>query len=370
VAGIPQPRLRRDQGELKTPAIFDGRNLYDPASLKRLGFEYFPIGRRTHRQTLEGTVLVVGDVMLDRYWFGEVSRISPEAPVPVVLIGREEQRLGGAANVAWNCKALGAHTRLLSVVGRDEPGGQLEKLIKKQASRRACTATPSSTRRRSFRVIGRKQQLLRIDFEKPPSREVLAAKLEEFKSALADCDVVILSDYGKGGLTHITEMVRAARKAGQARARRPKGDDYSRYKGVSVITPNLDELRRVIGTWKDEKDLKGRAQAMREKLGLEALLLTRGEHGMTLFAKSKTTTIPAVAREAEVFDVTGAGDTVIATLAVMLAAGAGMEAAMRIANRAAGIVVGKLGTAVATHAELFGGMRRRAQDRPKTGEKD
>jgi rfaE bifunctional protein kinase chain/domain len=157
-------------------------------------------------------------------------------------------------------------------------------------------------------------------------------------------------------------MVRAARKAGRRVLADPKGEDYSRYKGVSVITPNLDELRRVVGTWKDEKDLKGRAQALRDKLGLEALLLTRGEHGMTLFTKSKTTTIPAVAREAEVFDVTGAGDTVIA--------GAGLEAALRIANRAAGIVVGKLGTAVATHAELFGDVRRRAQDRPKTGEKD
>jgi len=199
---------------------------------------------------------------------------------------------------------------------------------------------------------------------------VLAAKLEEFKRALAECDVVILSDYGKGGLHHIETMIREARKAKKPVLVDPKGDDYSRYKGVSVITPNLDELRRVVGTWKDEKDLKGRAQAMREKLGLEALLLTRGEHGMTLYTKSKSTTIPAVAREAEVFDVTGAGDTVIATLAVMLAAGAGMEAAMRIANRAAGIVVGKLGTAVATHAELFGEQRRRAQDRPNTGEKD
>jgi D-glycero-beta-D-manno-heptose-7-phosphate kinase len=293
--------------------------------------------------TSKARVLVVGDVMLDRYWFGEVSRISPEAPVPVVLIGREEQRLGGAANVAWNCKALGARTRLLSVVGRDEPGGQLERLIKNEGIEASLHRDAKLATTQKLRVIGRKQQLLRIDFEKPPSREVLAAKLEEFRSALAGCDVVILSDYGKGGLTHIVEMVRAARKAGKRVLADPKGDDYSRYKGVSIITPNLDELRRVVGAWKDEKDLKARAQALRGKLGLEALLLTRGEHG-----------IPAVAREAEVFDVTGAGDTVIASLAVMLAAGAGVEAAMRIANRAAGIVVGKLGTAVATRQELFG----------------
>jgi rfaE bifunctional protein kinase chain/domain len=181
---------------------------------------------------------------------------------------------------------------------------------------------------------------------------VLAAKLEEFKNALPECDVVILSDYGKGGLTHITEMIRAARKASKRVLADPKGDDYSRYKGASIITPNLAELREVVGRWENEKDLKSRATALREKLGLEALLLTRGEDGMTLFTKSKTTSIPAQARE--VFDVTGAGDTVIATLAVTLAAGAGLEAAMRLANRAAGIVVGKLGTATASREELFG----------------
>ena len=302
--------------------------------------------------TSAARVLVVGDVMLDRYWFGEVSRISPEAPVPVVLIGREEQRLGGAANVAWNCKALGARTLLLSVVGRDEPGGQLEKLLKKEGIEASLHRDGKLDTTQKLRVIGRKQQLLRIDFEKPPSREVLAAKLEEFKRALADYDVVILSDYGKGGLTHTIEMIRAARKAKKRVLVDPKGDDWSRYRNSSIITPNLAELRQVVGSWKDEKDLKARAQGLRDKLGLEALLLTRGEQGMTLFAKTRTITIPAEARE--VFDVTGAGDTVIATLAVMLAAGAGVEAAMRIANRAAGIVVGKLGTATASREELFG----------------
>jgi len=301
-------------------------------------------------------VLVVGDVMLDRYWFGEVSRISPEAPVPVVLIGKEEQRLGGAANVAWNCKDLGARTRLLSVVGRDEPGAQLEKLLKSKGIEASLHRDAKLDTTQKLRVIGRKQQLLRIDFEKPPSREVLAAKLEEFKGALADCDVVILSDYGKGGLTHISDMIRAARKAGKRVLVDPKGDDYLRYKGASIITPNVAELREVVGRWKDDdkgdKDLKGRVRELREKLALEALLLTRGEDGMTLFTRTKATTIQAEARE--VFDVTGAGDTVIATLAVMLAAGAGLEAAVRLANRAAGIVVGKLGTATASREELFG----------------
>jgi rfaE bifunctional protein kinase chain/domain len=294
---------------------------------------------------------VVGDVMLDRYWFGEVSRISPEAPVPVVLIASEDERLGGAANVAWNCTELGARTRLLSVVGRDEPGRVLEKLLKKRGIDASLHHDAGLSTTQKLRVIGRRQQLLRIDFEKPPSREVLASKLEDFRRALPESDVIILSDYGKGGLHHIAEMIRSARRAGKRVLVDPKGDDFARYKGASIITPNVAELREVVGTWKDEKDLKSRAQALRDKLGLEALLLTRGEHGMTLFRRNKVFSVAAEKRE--VMDVTGAGDTVIATLAVMLAAGAALEAAVRLANRAAGIVVGKLGTAAASHGELF-----------------
>jgi rfaE bifunctional protein kinase chain/domain len=294
---------------------------------------------------------VVGDVMLDRYWFGEVSRISPEAPVPVVLIASEDERLGGAANVAWNCTELGARTRLLSVVGRDEPGRALEKLLKKRGIDASLHHDAGLSTTQKLRVIGRRQQLLRIDFEKPPSREVLASKLEDFRRALPESDVIILSDYGKGGLHHIAEMIRSARRAGKRVLVDPKGDDFARYKDASIITPNVAELREVVGTWKDEKDLKSRAQALRDKLGLEALLLTRGEHGMTLFRKNKVFSVTAEKRE--VMDVTGAGDTVIATLAVMLAAGAALEAAVRLANRAAGIVVGKLGTAAASHGELF-----------------
>jgi rfaE bifunctional protein kinase chain/domain len=296
-------------------------------------------------------VLVVGDVMLDRYWFGEVSRISPEAPVPVVLIETEDARLGGAANVAWNCKELKARTRLLSVVGRDEPGRALEKLIKKKGIEASLQRDRGLSTTQKLRVIGRRQQLLRIDFETPPSREVLASKLEDFKGALADCDVVILSDYGKGGLAHIAEMIRRARRARKRVLVDPKGDDYSLYQGASIITPNLAELREVVGRWKDEQDLKKRALELCQKLKLEALLLTRGEGGMTLFSGKKVVNVKAEARE--VFDVTGAGDTVIAALAVMLGAGAALETAVRIANRAAGIVVGKLGTAAATYDELF-----------------
>ena len=297
-------------------------------------------------------MLVVGDVMLDRYWFGEVSRISPEAPVPVVLVKSEDERLGGAANVAWNCKELGARTRLLSVVGRDEPGERLTKLLEKMQVDASLHRDRGLSTTQKLRVIGMKQQLLRIDFERPPSSEVLASKLADFKRALAECDLVVLSDYGKGGLAHIAEMIRSARRAGKRVLVDPKGDDYARYRGASIITPNVAELREVVGRWRDEADLVRRAQALRHKLGIEAVLLTRGEQGMTLFRRGRAVNVKARARD--VYDVTGAGDTVIGALAVMLAAGAALEAAVRIANRAAGIVVGKLGTAAVTPAELFG----------------
>ena len=364
------PDFAAVKAKLKTPAIFDGRNLYDPAVLKAAGLRILS-DRENGIDTSKARVLVVGDVMLDRYWFGEVSRISPEAPVPVVLIKDEDERLGGAANVAWNCKELGARIRLLSVVGRDEPGQALERLLRKKGIEASLHRDRGLSTTQKLRVIGRRQQLLRIDFEKPPSGEVLASKLEEFKRALPDCGVVILSDYGKGGLAHIAVMIKSARRAGKRVLVDPKGDDYLRYKGCSIITPNVAELREVVGRWKDEKDLKSRAQALRAKLGLEALLLTRGEDGMTLFSRSRILNVKAEARE--VFDVTGAGDTVIATLAVMLAAGAGLESAVRIANRAAGIVVGKLGTATASargavpRNELHHRHRRRRLHRLEAG---
>jgi rfaE bifunctional protein kinase chain/domain len=294
-------------------------------------------------------VLVVGDVMLDRYWIGDVSRISPEAPVPVVLVGGEEQRLGGAANVAWNCAALGCRTRLLSVVGADEEGRLLERMLKKEGIEPRLHRDRSIKTTQKLRVIAR---LLRVDFEVLPSREVLASKLADFKSALRECDIVILSDYGKGGLTHVAKMISMARRSGKPVLVDPKGDDYSRYEGATIVTPNQKELREVVGTWKDERDLERRAQALRRRLKLQALLLTRGEKGMTLFRDGKRLNFKTHARE--VYDVSGAGDTVIAALGVMLAAGASLTDAVRTANRAAGIVVGKFGTAVATRKELFG----------------
>ena len=301
--------------------------------------------------TKKAQVLVVGDVMLDRYWFGDVSRISPEAPVPVVRFRKQEERLGGAANVANNCAALGARTRLLSVTGADEAGDQLARMVKEagiQANLHRDPKTPTTVK---LRVLS-KQQLLRIDFETAPSGEALASKLADFKAALPSCNVVILSDYGKGGLAHIAKMIGLARAAGKRVLVDPKGDDWSRYKGAHLVTPNRKELADVVGSWKTEGDLERRVRRLRSQLGLDALLLTRGHEGMSLYSKKKPVHVKAEARE--VFDVSGAGDTVIATLATMLASGVRLEQAMRIANRAGGIKVAKLGTAVVTRKELFG----------------
>ena len=297
-------------------------------------------------------VLVVGDVMLDRYWFGDVGRISPEAPVPVVKFGHSEDRPGGAANVARNAAALGARVTLLSVVGRDEPGRRLLELLRKEkiTARLHHDRTIDTTVK--LRVIGpRQHQLLRVDFETEPSHEILRSKLADYSKLVARCDAVILSDYGKGGLAHIARMIALARGHGKPVLIDPKGDDFARYRGANLITPNLAEFRKVTGDWKNERELTERAQRLRRRLKADALLLTRGGDGMTLFERGVRLHVPQQARE--VSDVIGAGDTVIATLAVMLAAGSGLPQAVRTANRAAGIVVGKFGTAVATPDELF-----------------
>ena len=295
-------------------------------------------------------LLIVGDVMLDRYWFGEVSRISPEAPVPVVKVERCEERPGGAANVARNAAALGARVALLSLVGKDEAGESLARLVTEAGIDASLHVDEGVSTTVKLRVIGRQQQLLRIDFENRPSHEVLRAKLKEFQQRLPDCDAVVFSDYGKGGLTHISEMIQLARAAGKVVLVDPKGDDYSAYRGATIITPNRSEMREVVGRWKDEADLERRATELRERLDLGALLVTRSEEGMSLFLPGRTIHEKAVARE--VFDVSGAGDTVIATLAAMAAHGADWADAIHVANVAAGIVVGKLGTAVVTRDEL------------------
>ena len=236
------------------------------------------------------------------------------------------------------------------MVGDDEAGRSLARLLAESEIDAGLHVDRDIDTTVKLRVIGRQQQLLRIDFETMPSHEVLQAKLSEFVSRVASCDVVILSDYGKGGLAHISEMIRLARAAGKPVLVDPKGDEWEKYAGATVITPNRSELREVVGRWTSEADLAARVKKLRDELGLEALLVTRSEEGMTLFAADEQHHQPAQARE--VFDVSGAGDTVIATLAVMLAAGAGWAEAIHSANVAAGIVVGKLGTAVVTREEL------------------
>ncbi|MET3132196.1 rfaE bifunctional protein kinase chain/domain [Oxalobacteraceae bacterium GrIS 1.11] len=297
-------------------------------------------------------LLVVGDVMLDRYWFGDVSRISPEAPVPIVRIERREERLGGAANVARNAAALGAHTGLLGVVGADEAGAQVEQLLRDGAIHSYLQRDPAISTIIKLRVIGRQQQMLRIDFEDAPTDTVLRDKLIQFNALLPDYDVIVLSDYAKGSLVNVAEMIKAARAAGKIVMVDPKGDDFSRYAGASVLTPNKAELRRVVGAWHGEEQLTAKAQQMRRELGLDALLLTRSEEGMSLYTEDEVLHMPTDARE--VFDVSGAGDTVIATMAAMLGAGMSLGQAVQTANRAGGIVVGKLGTATVTREELFG----------------
>lgn len=296
-------------------------------------------------------MLVAGDIMLDRYWFGEVNRISPEAPVPVVRVEKCEERLGGAANVARNAAALGAQIGLLGIVGSDEAGNTVHRIVGEHGIDNYLVHDPAISTIVKLRVIGRQQQLLRIDFETPPSNGVLRDKLTQFNALLPRYDVVLLSDYAKGGLINVADMIKSAREASRMILVDPKGSDFQRYAGASVLTPNKSELRAIVGGWASEEQLSERAQALRASLRLDALLLTRSEEGMTLYQAESILHFPARARE--VYDVSGAGDTVIATLAVMLGSGMPIADAVDVANRAGGVVVGKLGTATVTYDELF-----------------
>jgi rfaE bifunctional protein kinase chain/domain len=299
----------------------------------------------------QARVLVVGDAMLDRYLFGEVERISPEAPVPVVRVTREEDRLGGAANVALNVKSLGSDVALITVVGDDEPARRLQQLLRSQDVQAVLGRDPKLYTCVKLRVIGRAQQLVRVDFENQPDHEVLADMLTDFTRMVPQCHAVLFSDYAKGGLAHIPRMIEIARAERKPVLIDPKGADYGRYAGATIITPNRAELAKVIGGWSSEAQLHERAQALRQVHGFEAVLLTRSEEGMSLFDAQGHLHVPAQSRE--VFDVTGAGDTVIATMAAMIAAGMTIREAMPLANKAGGIVVGKFGTAKVTYDELF-----------------
>jgi rfaE bifunctional protein kinase chain/domain len=308
------------------------------------------IEKADRNQFSKTRLLVVGDVMLDRYWFGDTGRISPEAPVPVVQVEKIDERLGGAANVARNASALGAQTTILGVVGEDEAGKRVEQLLLESGVQSQLQTDGNVPTTVKLRVIARQQQLIRLDFEEAPSQISLDAKLKRFKSLLPNIDIVILSDYGKGALEQVSAMIELANASKKLVLVDPKGDAYDKYKGATVLTPNRSELRQVVGQWSSEDDLTLRAQALRKNLGLGALLLTRSEEGMTLFTDKGTEHVRAQARE--VFDVSGAGDTVIAALAVAMGAGWSLERAMALANRAGGIVVGKLGTATVSAEEL------------------
>jgi len=295
-------------------------------------------------------ILVVGDVMLDRYWFGDSERISPEAPVPIVQVAKIDERLGGAANVARNVAALGAQTSLLGVVGVDEAGTSVSDLLLASGVDSHLEQDAKVPTTVKLRVIARQQQLIRLDFEEAPSAAALEHKLARFEALLGAVDAVILSDYGKGALDQVVTMILQAKAKQKIILVDPKGSDFERYRGATVITPNRGELRQVIGKWASEDELTERAQALRRSLDIQTLLLTRSEEGMSLYTDAGVSHVRAQARE--VFDVSGAGDTVIATLAVALAAAWPLERAMALANRAGGIVVGKLGTATVTSEEL------------------
>ena len=305
-----------------------------------------------HLARLAGVrVLVVGDAMLDRYWFGAVERISPEAPVPVVAVGGSEERLGGAANVARNVVALGGRARLLAITGQDEAAARIDSLLADSTIDARLLRDPALPTTLKLRVLSRSQQLIRLDFEARPGAAALAALQAAFADALAWAQVVVLSDYGKGTLAAAAELIGLARRHGRPVIVDPKGHDYAAYAGASLLTPNRGEFATVAGPWHGEDELHEKAADWLARLCIERLLVTRSEQGMTLF-RTGSPALHDPARAREVFDVSGAGDTVVAALALALAAELDDAAAVHLANLAAGIVVGKLGTATATAQEV------------------
>lgn len=296
-------------------------------------------------------VLVVGDVMLDRYWSGPTSRISPEAPVPVVKVSDIEDRAGGAGNVALNIASLTAQAQLMGLVGQDENAQVLTNTLNHHQIKTQFTAIDSHPTITKLRVLSRHQQLIRLDFEESFHDVDNSAMLDQFKSQVSACDVVVLSDYGKGALHNIEAFIEVAKQAGKAIFIDPKGNDFKRYAGATLITPNMSEFEQVVGPCKDEADIVSKGFELLETVGLDALLVTRSEKGMTLFQKGEQPVhLAATARE--VYDVTGAGDTVISVLAAAYAAGSPLAEATALANTAAALVVAKLGTATVSLAEL------------------
>lgn len=295
-------------------------------------------------------VLIVGDVMLDRYWFGSVDRISPEAPVPVLAVTSKESRAGGAANVANNIAALGAKAQLLSVVGDDATARELEDVVRSFGAEVFFNKDKSIQTTEKLRMVAQNQQLLRADFENKPDEEVLAQCLGDYRDKLSEADVVILSDYGKGGLQHVAEMIDLAKAKNIPVVVDPKGSDFSRYRGASLITPNAKEFFAVVGEVDNDDLFERKAFELKDQLELDALLVTRSEKGMSLFVGDEH--VHSTAKAREVFDVSGAGDTVIATIALGLVADMSYQERLTFANAAAGVVVGKVGTATATVSEI------------------
>ncbi|MGD8925984.1 MAG: bifunctional D-glycero-beta-D-manno-heptose-7-phosphate kinase/D-glycero-beta-D-manno-heptose 1-phosphate adenylyltransferase HldE [Thioalkalispiraceae bacterium] len=301
-------------------------------------------------------VLVIGDLMLDRYWHGDTSRISPEAPVPVVLVGDAEERAGGSGNVALNIAALGANIDVMGYTGDDEPADVLQDILQSAGVTCAFERIPGSRTVTKLRVISRHQQLIRLDFEDGFMEQRSDLLIARAGKSMANVGAVVLSDYGKGTLRDMPALIAAARAANTPVLIDPKGTDFSRYKGATLITPNMSEFEAVVGRCKSDADVEQKGKQLLEELELEALLVTRSERGMTLIRKEQPVIhLPTKARE--VFDVTGAGDTVIAMLAAAIAAGEDIANAMALANLAAGVVVGKLGTATVSPAELQQAMR-------------
>lgn len=297
-------------------------------------------------------LLVVGDIMLDRYWIGDTERISPEAPVPVVKVTQQDDRPGGAANVALNLAALDAHATLIGITGADADSTLLKQLLGAAGITPLFHETRQAPTITKIRVMSRSQQLIRMDAEESLITEA-EALLAPYAQALQQADLVILSDYAKGTLSRVQELIQSAREIGKKVLVDPKGTDFSKYRGATLLTPNLAEFEAVVGPCQTDECIERKGQALIDMLDLEALLVTRSEKGMSLIrAGGDALHLPAQAHE--VYDVTGAGDTVIAVLGLALAAGADYPEAVRLANTAAGIVVCKPGTATLTLQELMG----------------
>ncbi len=301
-------------------------------------------------------VLVVGDLMLDRYWYGDTSRISPEAPVPVVLVGDIEERAGGAGNVALNIASLGGNASVIGLTGDDEAARALASGLEKKGVHCIFEQLNGYSTITKLRVISRHQQLIRMDFEDGFFGYDSAGLLEKYSNYLHEAGIVILSDYGKGSLQAIDQIIQMANSKHIPIIIDPKGTDFSKYRGATLLTPNLAEFEAVVGACRNNEELVSKGESLRESIDLQALLVTRSEKGMTLIERDhEPVHIPTHARE--VFDVTGAGDTVISVLAAAMAAGQSMSEAMQLANLAAGVVVAKLGTATASVSELQRAMR-------------